>query len=113
MIEQCVDQDTLDELVEIMGDDMQMLIDSYILDTRQKLEQFAVLDPNEDQEPILRLAHSLKGSSRNLGVITFANYCESIEDTARNGRLAASSIDLAKMNKLFEEAVLAIGKNLS
>ena len=110
---ECVDHMMLDELVEIMGDDMQMLIESYSQDTKEKLIQMQNLNPTHDQDAIFRLAHSLKGSSRNVGVTAFANYCEEIEETAKNGELKAEDLDCEKLNSLFEQALAEINNKFS
>ena len=98
----CLDQELLSELVEIMGDDMPMLITSYLDDTKAKLITMNRLQILTHQDDIFRLAHSLKGSSRNVGVIDFANYCEEIELLARYSKLTDKSFDLSKLNTLFE-----------
>ncbi|MBV1910168.1 MAG: Hpt domain-containing protein [Kangiellaceae bacterium] len=109
-MEKIVDDNMLDELCEIMGDDINMLIESYISDSKAKLIQIAELDPSSDQENIFRLAHSLKGSSRNIGVLAFSNYCDTIENNARDNCLNNENYDLEKLNGFFNEAVALIGQ---
>lgn len=108
-----IDYGMLAELAEIMGDDMQMLIETYISDSNQKLQRLKTLSPINDSEAIFRLAHSLKGSSRNLGITTFSNYCESIEDNARNDNLNESNYKIEKLFMLFETSVLLIKQKLT
>jgi len=99
-----LDLELLNELVDIMGDDMQMLITSYLEDTKEKLVAMNLLRISTQQDDIYRLAHSLKGSSRNVGLVDFANYCEEIEKLAREGQLTDKSFDLSKFDSLFETA---------
>ena len=113
MNEKAIDLSTVNELVEIMGEDMPMLIDSYIADTRTKLAQLVELQPTSQQESIFRLAHSLKGSSRNIGVVAFADYCEIIEEQARAKMLDGNSFDQEKLHQLFDNAIAAINQQLS
>ena len=113
MRESGVDQTMLDELLDIMGDDMQMLVDSYVADTTEKLEQLEKLNLANDSEAIFRLAHSLKGSSRNLGVTEFANYCELIEEKSRIGQLDENNYSHEQLTQLFESAVLVIKQKLA
>jgi histidine phosphotransfer protein HptB len=94
----------LNELVEIMGDDMTMLINAYIEDSEAKLSSFAELSVDNEQDAIFRMAHSLKGSSRNVGVVAFSDYCEEIEHIAREGRLSEQDLDLDKLNQMFATA---------
>jgi len=99
-----LDHELLSELVEIMGEDMQLLINSYLDDTKEKLVTMNQLQVSAQQDDIYRLAHSLKGSSRNVGVVDFANYCEEIEKLAREGQLTELLFDLSKFDSLFEKA---------
>ena len=105
-----LDQELLNELVDIMGEDMQMLIKSYIDDTREKLVTMNQLQISTQQDDIYRLAHSLKGGSRNVGVVDFADYCEEIERLARNNELTDESFDLSKFDFLFETALAQLSQ---
>lgn len=113
MKEQAIDLETVNELVEIMGEDMSMLIDSYIADTRAKLAELAQLQPDIDHDTIFRLAHSLKGSSRNIGISAFADYCEEIEERARAQTLDSSGFNQRQLRALFDNAIDKIQQQLS
>ncbi len=103
-MESCLNLDVLDELVDIMGDDMGMLLESYFADSQSKLEKLAKMDWQSEQEAIFRMAHALKGSSRNVGVIGFSDRCEQIEDLARANSLNEDEFDILALNQLFEQA---------
>ena len=103
-MDRCLNIEVLNELVDIMGDDMGQLLNSYIADSQNKLKSLAKMNLATEQEAIFRMAHSLKGSSRNVGVAQFSNYCEQIELLAREENLTANDFDLAVLNKLFEQA---------
>jgi len=94
----------LQDLVEIMGDDMKLLITSYIQDSLCKLDKFETLDVNAQQDEIYRLAHSLKGSSRNVGAKLFADYCEKIEILARKNTLSSKDYSVKQLRSLFDDA---------
>ena len=99
-----VDKNMLQDLVEIMGDDMKLLIASYIQDSTGKLDEFEILDVNTQQDEIYRLAHSLKGSSRNVGAKLFADYCERIEVLARKNSLSSEDYSVKQLRSLFDDA---------
>lgn len=99
-----LDREILNELVDIMGDDMAMLLNSYFADCESKLEELAKMDYRTEQEAIFRVAHALKGSSRNVGVVNFSDSCENIETLARANNLTQNEFDLEKLNELFELA---------
>lgn len=94
----------LDELVDIMGDDMAMLLNSYFTDSQNKLDELAKMNWQTEQEAIFRMVHALKGSSRNLGVIGFSDMCDNIESQARANTLTQEDFDLTSLNQLFEVA---------
>jgi len=99
-----LDLEVLNELVEIMGDDMAMLLNSYFSDSQNKLDQLAKMDWQTEQETIFRMAHALKGSSRNLGIVGFSDMCESIESQARANNLSQNDFDLSALNQHFKAA---------
>ena len=97
----CLNLDILNELVDIMGDDMEMLINSYIEDSEEKLGQLSNMSLETQQEDIFRMAHSLKGSSRNVGVVSFSDYCEVMENKARKGELTQDDFVMNDVISLF------------
>ncbi len=108
MVETNLNLSLLSELSEIMGDEMGMLIESYFEDSRLKIADLLNKDLGTQQEQIYKLAHSLKGSSRNVGVVEFSDYCEKIEKLARGGRLTRKDISTERLNTLFEGAEKAL-----
>ncbi len=110
-METSLNKEILDELVDIMGDDMGMLLNSYFSDSQVKLDELATLDCKTDQQTIFRVAHSLKGSSKNVGVETFAELCEEIEQLARNEKLTEEKFDKKQLNVLFQQCVKELKLN--
>lgn len=99
-----LDMEVLNELVDIMGDDMVMLLNSYFSDSQNKLDELAKMDWQSEQETIFRMTHALKGSSRNVGIVGFSDMCENIESKARINNLSQKDFDLSTLNQLFEVA---------
>ncbi len=99
-----LDLEVLNELVDIMGDDMAMLLNSYFADSQTKLDELAKMDWRTEQEAIFRMVHALKGSSRNVGVVGFSDMCEDIESLARASNLTQEDFDLTRLNQLFQVA---------
>ena len=100
-----IDTETLDSLAEIMGDDMSMLIETYIDDCTGKVEEICSMNVATQQDDIFKMAHSLKGSSRNVGVTEFADYCAEAERLARLNELTANDFNPDTINVLFNRAV--------
>jgi len=99
-----IDKQMLQDLAEIMGDDMKLLITTYIQDSQSKLDELSQLDLNQQQNEVYRMAHSLKGSSRNVGATLFADYCEKIETLARKDALTPQDFSMEQLTGLFNSA---------
>ena len=76
-----VDSGTLDELCEVMGDDIVELLDAYLEDTANRLDE---LNRAVDSAPevLVSVAHTLKGSSANVGARVFAERCAVVHQRA-------------------------------
>ena len=84
---------TLRELQEegepdILGE----LFDLFLQDTPTRLRAMREAVKLEDNEAVQRIAHSLKGSSANLGAQQMAAMCEDLERQARGGAAAAEVV---------------------
>lgn len=80
-----LDEEILGELVEIMGDDINMLLKSFISDSEGKISHLKVILDSGDGDEIRRLTHSLRGSSRNIGASELADACGRLEIAGREG----------------------------
>jgi len=78
-------QNTIDRLQEATGDVFHEILDIYLKDAQKNLESIIASLLSHDTEKLLRLAHTLKGSSRNVGAIELSDLCESLEMDLRNG----------------------------
>jgi len=103
-----LDLSLLEELSEVMGDDMAMLVDSYFEDSVPKILSLVEMDLHTQQDAIYKLAHNLKGSSRNLGAIELSDYFAEVENFAKAGKLTSKDFDAVQINKLFENTRQAL-----
>lgn len=76
--------DVLKELQSIMGDDINMLFEVFLDDTLASLEELALVIDSTNYDKVRRIAHSIKGSSKNVGADDLANICELLEQAARD-----------------------------
>lgn len=103
-----LDSTIISELKEIMGEDLEMLLSTYVEDTQQKIEQLK-LEINEDNaDSIRRTAHSIKGSSKNVGATELADWCQQMETAARDGDLQDADSQLANIEISFQNVCQAI-----
>lgn len=93
-----LDMQIVNELVEIMEDDIGMLFDTFIVDSESKIDELTLAKNTPEAEQIRRIAHSLKGSSKNVGASMLAQCCSTLEDSARENNLThlESHIELIK-----------------
>jgi len=82
---QHLDNQIVRELHEIMGDDIGMLYETFLSDSENKLVELKDAIELSDGDLIRRTAHSLKGSSRNIGAVDLAANAESLEKAGREG----------------------------
>ncbi|TQV75345.1 Hpt domain-containing protein [Aliikangiella marina] len=82
-----LDEQVVNELKDIMGDDLGVLMETFITDSHDKINELESIIYGADNDAIRRLAHSLKGSSKNIGANQLADKCERLEHDARNEKL--------------------------
>ena len=85
-----IDVEALNELREIMKDDFDMLLDHYVSVSLELIDEMGTDLSRGDREALSRTAHSLKGSSLNLGAKALAQRCAVLEQQARETRSADS-----------------------
>lgn len=102
-MDQIVDETALAELRSIMGDDFQLLIDTFINDSEQRIVvlQQAV---NENNAELMRTAaHSFKGSSLNISAVKLISFCKDLEDRGRESRLDGAQDVLDNVKLAYDE----------
>lgn len=85
---QHIDVETLNMLKEIMEDGFANLLQTYIDDSKIRVEELKQAVSVGDADSIRRTAHSLKGSSSNLGVTQMTSLCLNVEHKGKDEQLA-------------------------
>ena len=78
-----IDLEALSELRDIMEDDFGKLLDQYISVSHELIIEMDADLLRDDREALSRNAHSLKGSSLNLGARSVARRCAVLEEQAK------------------------------
>lgn len=78
------------------------LIDLFLQDMPRHTEKMEEAVAQRDAPALRQAAHSLKGSSKNLGAIRLAEVCASLEAQAKTGDLATAPHLLAELKREFE-----------
>lgn len=80
-----VDIDQLAELKDIMEDEFQTLIDTFIADSDLKLVSLQAAISAADADEMRKVAHSLKGSSSNVCANVFSEFARQLEQMGKDG----------------------------
>ncbi len=94
----------LDELVEIAGDDTHTIIKLFLDETPILLQQLQVAIANSDTRRLGEVAHSLKSSSANVGVLALSEAARQLEHAVRTGTLEQPASMVAQVIAEFSRA---------
>ena len=103
-----LDRDRIRELQELTSDDpslLQELIDLFLSGTPQLLEQMRRAVEDDDAGALRRAAHTLKGSSGQMGALRMQEICGIIDSLAGTGSLVGVDALLVEVSLAFERAV--------
>ncbi|MGI0115256.1 Hpt domain-containing protein [Zooshikella sp. RANM57] len=97
-----IDLAALQELQEVMEDEYNQLVETFIRDSEQRIAAMdkALLD--QDAEQMRELAHSLKGSCLNMFITPLAQQAREIENLAREQQLEPVSSLIAGLQQEFK-----------
>lgn len=103
-----LDPDVLSALREYMEDEFSTLVDTFLTDSEERLQQLVVAT---DATRIFDIAHSFKGSSSNMGATHLAELCHDLEQNAKvqsvsdlGAKIAEVVREFALVRPLYEEA---------
>lgn len=80
-----VDIDSLAELKDIMEDEFDILIDTFVADSEAKIATLSEVIAAADAEELRKVAHSLKGSSSNVCAAQFSELARQLEHMGKEG----------------------------
>ena len=79
-----VNRHHLMELKEILGDEFGPLLETYLSDSRSRLDKALAYLGAAEWESARREFHCLKGSSANIGALSFSAACQQLELQLKN-----------------------------
>lgn len=90
-----LDEEALAELQEVMEDDFDVLIRTYLTDSEDRIEALRHAIDLADTDTFTKSAHSFKGSSVNIGAPRLGSLCLDAETAGRVGSMegAAAMMD--------------------
>jgi len=98
---QCLDQEIINMLKDVMEDEFSVLVETYLNDGDVRINTLRDTLAAQDADAVSRCAHSLKGSSSNVGAAYLANLCLEVETRALDGQLAGLELYVDKIEQEF------------
>ncbi|MFT5208889.1 MAG: HPt (histidine-containing phosphotransfer) domain-containing protein [Flavobacterium sp.] len=103
-----LDKATFEELKEIMEEDFEVLLETYLLDSNSKLAALQEAFKQKDLAAIREISHGFKGSSLNIGAQALASLCAGIEDLSRESKFAEALVLLQQVIAEYESVKVLI-----
>lgn len=98
-----LDYSALDSLKDVMEDDFHLLLETFVLDSTERVEKLQSLASTQDSDAIRRAAHSFKGSCSNVGATYLTSLCAALEKKAMAGDLTHLHEDLLAIEQEFTQ----------
>jgi signal transduction histidine kinase/CheY-like chemotaxis protein/HPt (histidine-containing phosphotransfer) domain-containing protein len=106
-----IDSNVIAQLKSLKVGLLRRVIDLYIETSPKLLSDMEQAVIQQDTQSLYRIAHSLKNSSANLGIVDLTNLCRELEVKGRAGELVEATLLVTRIKNLFsavEVALLAI-----
>jgi len=110
--ENLIDAQVVQELREVMEDGFQGLVQTYLDNTPQLLQELDQAASRSQVDALVIPAHSLKSSSANLGAIRLSELARRVETAAREGRLEDALAAQQQVRETFAATCAALGELL-
>ncbi|MCV6621528.1 MAG: Hpt domain-containing protein [Cellvibrionaceae bacterium] len=101
-MEAVLNEHLLNELRDLMGEDFNLLIDTYRSDSDYRLKKIQESIAASEYSDVVSAAHSLKGSSANIGALNMEELCHQLVLAGRDGDQSSMSYLLPKLKTEFE-----------
>ncbi len=85
-----LDSRVLVTLQEVMEAEYPVLLDTFLVDSEERLRLLKRASDAGEPEQLRQAAHSFKGSCSNMGAALLAELCRELEETARREQLGAA-----------------------
>ena len=96
-----INEEIIEELREIMEEDFVELVSTYVSDSRERIKHLDVAFNTVSHENLRNTAHTLKGSSANLGAMALSSFCAELEDLAKEERTAEAENIIERIEQEF------------
>jgi HPt (histidine-containing phosphotransfer) domain-containing protein len=109
-----IDEDTIETLKSLNPDDngefLREIIGIFLEDIPERIKELEQSLAAQDKSKFVRAAHSIKGSSANMGAMILKDYADELETRARDKGLDGCEALITSVKEAFTEAEIAIKK---
>lgn len=106
--EDLLDSEQIDNLRQLFSDGFDEFIQTYFSDFEKKEIELSLALKDKKIETIARIAHSLKGSSLNIGASTLAKACYALEVASKEGNIQKIMNEYDAIQKIYPKTKEAI-----
>ncbi|WP_423008939.1 EAL domain-containing protein [Undibacterium sp. JH2W] len=107
-----LDRAVFDKLRDILGPGLQQTVSLFLEDTPIYLEQLHQGLQQGDAELVRAMAHSIKGSSGNLGAINLLQFAKEVEQLALERHLSKITPLLSSLHQAYEAVAAELGNEV-
>ena len=100
-----LDEEALAELRDVMEDEFEVLIQTYLADSRDRIQALREALKAEDSDAFAKTAHSFKGSCINIGAPRLGAICLKAEMAGKESRLEDAPDLLDEIDREFEQVI--------
>jgi len=102
-----LDEEALAELRDVMEDEFPILIETYLMDSKERVDSLKEAMANEDSDAFAKTAHSFKGSSINIGAPRLGELCLKAEKVGQSEKLDEAPAILEDIDEEFQKVTNA------
>jgi len=98
-----LDEEALTELQDVMEDEFDVLINTYLKDSSDRISSLRDAIGSADPDAFAKTAHSFKGSSINIGAPKLGELCLEAENAGKANRLTEASSVVDAIESEFQQ----------
>jgi HPt (histidine-containing phosphotransfer) domain-containing protein len=98
-----LDEEALAELQEVMENEFDILINTYLHDSSDRIAHLRAALENSDADAFAKSAHSFKGSCINIGAPRLGELCFEAEKAGRDNQLSQAGAMLDDIENEFRQ----------
>lgn len=98
-----LDEEALAELQDVMDDEFEMLIQTYLKDSSERIESLKAAMNEGEADAFAKTAHSFKGSCINIGAPRLGDLCWEAEQIGQGERLSDAPPLLGAIEAEFQQ----------